>query len=928
MSLLKQNFDVQFSGGIQNKADDFTVIPTKLSTLTNGRFVDKNTVRSRGGIGPLLGSSVYADTLGYTSIPTDGPSSYQRLVQLGASLAVESDHGFHVADVAGAKWRQVDFFHQRCGAELFPVEHNAESVLGGDMAWDTTNDIKIYVYSAYDTTLSSHNLHLYAKVVRGSTLIARLNLFDAVNGETNLHPRIIFNATNSKFYIYYVDAAGGGGNGRIRCAIITSAAPTTVASVGTVEATEANVHFDACLNTNTSSQYIYLVHRTIGATSVEHLKLSVTDGTTISASVTSTGTGNAPAYFACVVTTGTTNVAREAFIAAWRTTTPGDGLQIEVADLSKSGAPTVLTSAVGTAADQKPIGRVTLIRDSVDTKAFWCFWDSGEAAVAATHKSCINRIRYRPLSFATLLDMSYTYVALESKVARSVGIGTQPMIYGRDVYLGVYYYSSLQPTFFVLQLGYTLNTATEPMYTAYGNNNIAYRADCGAPAAITTNGLVGWRLPSFITSGNTRVTMQNRSGGDYVLQGTTNTTPIGLDQITLDFDAPVNSIEFNREAILAGGCPKLFDGRQLTELGFNVYPETTAAVDAGSGSLSAGTYGLTYLYEWQDDQGVTHQSAPAVPQSLTVGASGKITWVVTNLRLTQKRNVNIVRYRTAKNGTVYHRVGTTQNDPHSDTQTITGDEATDTTVLSGELLPTTGGVIPPQIYPSCRHVSQHQDRLVFSGLPERDQIQYTEERQGVFFPWTSSDTYSLLIAPEAGRCSATVSMDDKLIVFQESAIGVFMGRGPNRLGLDNSLSNYVRVENAYGLLWSESLTVLQDTEGVWFRDQRGLRHFSRGLQISEVQITETQTVAKGAEIDPLVGTTVGALVFETNKQVVFANGSAGLLIYDYEHKQWSQYTKNSQYSWTCNYPGVYSNQIIFLSSGGVYYESTATEDAV
>jgi hypothetical protein len=645
MALVKQTMDVRFDGGI-SRDDDFLLFAARLSTLINGRFVDKSTVRSRGGIIPLVNGTSYSG---------DNPGTPLRASLRREEVCIESATGMHVADTVASRWRQVDANGKRCVAEVLGVAHAPGDVRGSDLAIDSTNGLTVYAWiGPLTSTLLTRT---YVEVRRGESVLfsSIVSTGDAATSVGDF-VRVIFDPTNSRFFLYWHEINGGTHN--IKSAIINSSAPTTVSTPQTVEANATFSHFDACLNTDAAARCIYLVHRTTGATTVRHLRLSITDGFTINKSVTSAGTGNNPMYFAATVTPATVSTAREGFIGAWRTTNSADGVRVEVADLYNAGVATVATSSAGT-----PVGRITLMRDPNSTTAFWCVWDEGTTASNLVRLAALS---WRAASFAAF-DATGGFNA--TTLVRSVGVGTRPFTQGRNVYLGTYYYSRTQPTFLVHQVGTTTGAARTAVLGTDGSADICAHLDCGESPDVIQAGLSTWSVPNFDAPTLTEFyTMVSRAGDDFVtagfdssLGGVNNVTPIGADQLSLDFDGQLNTVDFDGGLVMAGACPGFYDGQSRAELGFHVYPETPAATAVAGGSLAAGTYGLTYLYEWVDAQGRKHQSAPAVPQSLTVALNDRIQWVVSNLRITRKKNVQIARFRTKLNGTVYYRIRHTRS---------------------------------------------------------------------------------------------------------------------------------------------------------------------------------------------------------------------------------------------------------------------------
>ena len=323
---------------------------------------------------------------------------------------------------------------------------------------------------------------------------------------------------------------------------------------------------------------------------------------------------------------------------------------------------------------------------------------------------------------------------------------------------------------------------------------------------------------------------------------------------------------------------------------------------AGTG-FDAGDYALITVFEWTDRQGNRHQSRPSTPLTFTLAANDTISVTVPMLRLTRKSNVMVVVYMTEANGTLYYRVPFSRTG-FEDTLGIPNSTTVDTVtsavtyfatadIQQGELLYTTGGILPNGAYPACKHVTVAQERL-FMVASADNQVRYTDAMTAGFFPATN-EIYTFETDSGAGRLSAVEALDDKVIVLQEQRLSAIVGRGPNRLGLDNQFSPITPIAAKAGHSWFSSDCVVADPDGIWFRDVMGLRHLNRGLQLS---LNESGGFL-GEEVDESVRTDFGqapayprsGIYYRDQNQVRFCNGpNSGVLVFDVSNKQWSIYT--------------------------------------
>lgn len=96
---------------------------------------------------------------------------------------------------------------------------------------------------------------------------------------------------------------------------------------------------------------------------------------------------------------------------------------------------------------------------------------------------------------------------------------------------------------------------------------------------------------------------------------------LGVGSAQVDFATDdIQTLDLGRNLQIASGVNHIYDGATTSELGYNYYPETVTAVGyAGDGGLTAGTYGYQVVYEWIDNLGQKHRSAPSPTLSYPIG---------------------------------------------------------------------------------------------------------------------------------------------------------------------------------------------------------------------------------------------------------------------------------------------------------------------
>lgn len=319
-----------------------------------------------------------------------------------------------------------------------------------------------------------------------------------------------------------------------------------------------------------------------------------------------------------------------------------------------------------------------------------------------------------------------------------------------------------------------------------------------------------------------------------------NTSAVGISRLTVAPQGvqPITSTKLGNITVTGGGLLSIYDGLNPVELGFCQYPELEKIVAVGSGgNLSAGAYQVALTYEWVDLAGNRWQSAPTAAQSVTCVNSDSITVTLPNLRLTNKISPRalprIVVWRSAVNGsTLYRDVAinsSTANSTSSDTQTYTITNA-DNAVTGNEILYTAGAIsnIAP---PAASYVWSHQGRLFCTGMEDPNIVWYSRKYVaggGINF----NDSLTFQVNPWGGANTGGASMDDKCVIFQQTATAYVYGDGPNDLGLNNTFSAPQLASPDIGCADARSIVVAPF--GVLFLSQKGFYLLDRALQMQYI----------------------------------------------------------------------------------------------
>ncbi len=370
----------------------------------------------------------------------------------------------------------------------------------------------------------------------------------------------------------------------------------------------------------------------------------------------------------------------------------------------------------------------------------------------------------------------------------------------------------------------------------------------------------------------------------------------GLEIVMVDHAATSRwqPVDFADAVHMSAGCASYFDGVRVAEMNFLRPGQMVAAAPfAAVSGLALGTYFYTCVYEQIDAAGNLHQSEPALPQSVTVGAGLpppasvilSLIRLIPTTRQDAEDNTNPVRvaiYRTAPNGGTYYRLATVDNQPGGVNLTYT-DEITD--VTTGALLytqpGTRGTALPHRAPPSLSFLVQHGDSL--AGIADNGAIWFS----GAHVPGEGAWWNPLMSVTieDANRPVALASFDGRLYVFMRSRIWVIDGPGY----ADNGTGGYSppqRLGVASGCV--EPRSVVMTPWGTFFQSDRGLELLTRTGEVQWIG----EVVRDRLAAFPVV---TGATHNPDTDQVVFscatteASTSGVLLALDLATSTWSTY---------------------------------------
>lgn len=827
MPLASQLVHVPFAGGVDTKKDEKLVLPGKLVDLKNGIFKTHDIIQKRNGYS-VFGTNI----VGGSSI-----SAAESLATfLDEILAINKGTVYSYSS-------GLDKWVSR-GTIPSPMVRSADVVRNS--AQQTMPDMAINAGIAVYAWEDSRN-GIRCSVLDHVSGVPFQADASVTTDASATRPRCL--AVGKFLFIVWVEGAN------LKQRRIDITAPQTLEAESTLR-TDVSSHMDAVSLGVTDNSKAVVAYTTTGSqvtlfylTEAGGVGNPLNDGVPGPASVAE----NAASALGLLVSS-----AGDFYVCLHNTT---DGVRIFAleSDFTVLFAPTDLDASTTTQVDN-----ICGVEES-STSFRWFY----EVNAAASYNQLVS---HNTISNAGVAGTAAVFL-------RSVGLAHKAFRQDSVTYVGLAHDSTLQATYFLADASGNIHAKTKPRVGG------GLTARTGLPQVINSDtdvwvwaALRKTRLVSELNEDSENVTF----------------TVTGVARSTYEFGTVERflSDQLGQNLHLAGGALFAYDGRTLAEHGFHLFPENCALAETGTGgSMPDGTYGFAVFFQWVDNRGQIHRSAPWLGSiTLTAGTgTSKVTVTVPTLRLTGKSNVTVEVYSTEDAGSIYYKVSSTTNPTSNDTtaDTVTFDRtAADASILANELLYTTGGVVENIAAPPCAGVFAGRTRLWVIDAEDRDVVWYSkpyvdDRDRSVEF----SDVFRMSVPPEGGDLVAVAQLDDKVVLFKKTRIYVIFGAGPNVLGQQNSFSEPEILSTDVGCQDARSLVLTQ--AGLMFQSTKGIYLLNRGLAVDyigeAVQAYNDETVT-------------AAVMIEDDNQVRFlleAEDSGRALVFDYSVGQWSTFTDHA-----------------------------------
>lgn len=481
---------------------------------------------------------------------------------------------------------------------------------------------------------------------------------------------------------------------------------------------------------------------------------------------------------------------------------------------------------------------------------------------------------------------------------RSVGLWSRAFRYDDPAdtvdrgYIGITYESDFQSTYFVVRNDKVVAAKIQPNL----GSGLTTR-----PMLQTVTELESGKF-TFAILNKVRIISEN---ADLFSQ-------LGVAQTEIDFDASesFNHAELGDNLHIVGGVLNMYDGVSVVEHGFHLYPEGLSASQSGSSGVSDGTYQYIALYEWKDNHGNIHRSATSVPITFVVtGGPRNVSVVVPTLRLTQKQGTRvppaIVLFRTEDLGSIFYRVSSivtpTYNDTSIDSVTIV-DTTDDATLISQEILYTTGGILDNQAPPASSFITVYKNRLFLAGL-EDDLLLWYSKINAPDAPVEFAAELTLQSDPGGGAVSSLTVLDDKILIFKNDRLFYSYGDGPNNTGQNGEFAPVTFVTDDTGCIAQNS--IIRAPQGIFYKSAKGIYALDSTLNPQYI----------GAEVEDFNQYEITSATLKSDvNQIRFTTLNGPCLVYDYYFKQWSTFTNHYATDSL-----IWNNTFILLKTDGNVY---------
>src|SRR6187399_2365272 len=497
------------------------------------------------------------------------------------------------------------------------------------------------------------------------------------------------------------------------------------------------------------------------------------------------------------------------------------------------------------------------------------------------------------------LTVDYATTALSyTSFIKSAAISSDPFTFSDRQYFAIDYFSTQQPVTLII------NNLAEIVGKLNYTSAEGTRSDYALPSNVillNDNYILGSAKFNQIISENNKIFANP-----------------GAITITLSFTSNYQNVMMNKSLYITGGIVQQYDGINIVEQGFNLFPETISYSVLTDGDIPNGTYRYQFTYEWIDNNGQIVRSAPSSGTTIVINNGsgfGNVLFTLPCISFTKKDNVRIVAYRTQElisNQPQLYRITSETNPvlnvPTAFTTTFT-DSNTDDDIITNNILycttTTDDTLVELENFPTPNStiITAFGNRLFTGGSENKNQLFYSKTLVPTENPAFNPNFYLDLVA-QGGPITALSVLDDALIIFKENSIYYLSGAGPTNNGQQNDFNAPTNITLDVGCVNANSV-VLVSSLGIFFQSNKGIYLLDRSRTVSYIgyQVRQYNNVDI-VSADQVVGTT----------QVRFTTSDSNLIYYDYFQKQWATFTNHRAVD-----AGIYLNKYYHITDNGIVH---------
>ena len=389
---------------------------------------------------------------------------------------------------------------------------------------------------------------------------------------------------------------------------------------------------------------------------------------------------------------------------------------------------------------------------------------------------------------------------------------------------------------------------------------------------------------------------------------------------TFDDNAARRVARIGNTLYLTGGELLGYDGSQLAEVGFHIYPWAFQAVGILTGTMGGGTYGYKQTVRWDNAAGDRDRSTTATIGTVFLGgagAQGVEISAAASLQVTHKTSPvpTAEFWRTQANAPVganFYLVtsinpanATNPNRYCSDnsaasTISVFDDALPDASVAVLATNPENGGILENLAPPAATIIAATQNRVFIAGIAgQPNTVWYSKNRNtGEVAAFNDALTFDVPI--DGGAITAIDFINETVLIWCESAIYAVDGNGfdnaggGTNFGQPRILSTDVGAKNAECVAYTPFGFIFKSAKG-WYMQPNGSAspHYI-GAQVDAYDSEDIQSV----------------IVLETQHEIRCLSNER-MLAFDYVAKQWAERTINDGLSAT-----MWMGNYLYLSTTG------------